>query len=628
MAMFGANALTASAAGPPTVTSLTPANGPVAGGNPVAIVGTDFIAGSTVTFDGNPVTAVIVDTEHITATAPGHAAGVVDVVVTNTDGASATSAASQYTYNAPAPTVLGLSPANGTTAGGTSVTITGTDFTGATAVAFGLTNALYTVNNNTTITATSPAHVGAGIVDVRVTTSGGQSATSPADQFTYTVSIPTVTALTPAGGPVGGATPVTITGTGFTGATLVTFGGIPLTPTVVNDTTITVTSPAHAAGTVDVFVTTPGGTNANTAGDNFTYGSGPVVTAVSPTTGPLAGGTVVTVTGTGLTGATSVNFGGTIIVPTSVTDTSLNVVSPPHAAGVVDIIVTTPVGVSANTAADNFAFTNAPVVTAVTPNAGPVAGGTVVTVTGSGFTGATSVTFGGVAGTSLSVVNDTSLLVTTPAHTAGTVDVIVTTPLGTSANTAADNFVFGSGPVISSLSPTSGPIAGGTVVTITGTGFTGATSVSFGGTTATPTVVNDTSLTVVTPAHANGDANVTVTTPVGTSAAVTFSYGTGSTVTYTLYFRWTLLVWSGKEGAPITATLAGQETPDNPATNNVSGVVTAIYRYNNALQKFEGWFPNSDNIPGANDFNVFNQGQAYWIAVNATGSTSWTVVGG
>ena len=98
-----------------------------------------------------------------------------------------------------------------------------------------------------------------------MTTPGGTSATSPADQFTY-VAAPTVTGVSPTTGPAAGGTLVTITGTGFTGATAVDFGTTPATNlTVVSDTTITVDSPP-GTGTVDVTVTTPGGTSATSSG--------------------------------------------------------------------------------------------------------------------------------------------------------------------------------------------------------------------------------------------------------------------------------------------------------------------------------------------------------------------------
>ncbi len=195
--------------------------------------------------------------------------------------------ATTTTSTPPAPTVTSVSPTSGTTAGGTSVTITGTNLTGASDVEFGATAAAsYTVDNDTQITATSPAE-SAGTVDITVTTSGGTSATNAGDQYTFTApAAPTVTSVSPTSGSTAGGTSVTITGTNLTGASDVEFGATPATTyTVDNDTQITATSPA-GSGTVDITVTTGGGTSATNAGDQYTYVAAPTVTSVSPTSGP------------------------------------------------------------------------------------------------------------------------------------------------------------------------------------------------------------------------------------------------------------------------------------------------------------------------------------------------------
>ena len=155
---------------------------------------------------------------------------------------------------------------------------------------------------------------------------------------------PTVTGVSPNAGPVAGNTSVTITGTDLTGATAVTFGGTAATIGTVTATTITATTPAHAMSTVDITVTTPGGTSATSASDQFNYRPAPTVTSVSPNTGPIAGGTSVTITGTNLTGATAVTFGGTAATIGTVTATTITATTPAHAAGVVDVVVTTPGG--------------------------------------------------------------------------------------------------------------------------------------------------------------------------------------------------------------------------------------------------------------------------------------------
>src|SRR5205807_1162165 len=156
--------------------------------------------------------------------------------------------------------------------GGTSVVINGTNFTGATAVTFGsFAAASFTVNSSTKITATSPAEP-AGTVDVTVTTPSGTSATSSSDHFTYTAaSLPSVTSLGTTTGTTAGGTSVTIIGTNFTGATAVMFGSVPASFTVNSSTSITATSPAQAAGTVDIKVTTYTGTSVSSASDQFTY---------------------------------------------------------------------------------------------------------------------------------------------------------------------------------------------------------------------------------------------------------------------------------------------------------------------------------------------------------------------
>ena len=145
----------------------------------------------------------------------------------------------------------------------------------------------------------------------------------------------------------------------------------------------------------------------------------------------------------------------------------------------------------------------APAVTAVSPQVGPLAGGTSVTVTGTNLTGATAVDFGATAGTTVVVAGGgASLTVNSPAEIAGTVDITVVTPSGTSpTNAPADQFTYTGAPTVTGVSPSGGPIAGGTTVTVTGVNFTGATAVHFGATAGTGLVVNSgTSVTAVSPA--------------------------------------------------------------------------------------------------------------------------------
>ncbi len=436
----------------------------------------------------------------------------------STPNESASNAGAAYVFTLiPDPTLTSVSPNTGSTAGGTSVTLTGTNFTGATNVRFGGTAATNrVVVNDTTITCTTPARA-AGTASVLVTTPGG---TNPANTlFTYvTPPPPTLTSVSPATGTTAGGTSVTLTGTNFTGATNVRFGGTTATNrVVVNDTTIACTTPARAAGTASVLVTTPGGTNA--ANTLYTYVTPPTLSSVIPNIGTTAGGTAVTLTGTNFTGATAVTIGGAAATSVSVTNaTTLTCTTPAGSAGSASVLVTTPGGSNAANTLYSYVVP-APTVTAVSPASGSTLGGTSVTITGTDFTGATSVTIGGTAATSVVVVDATTLTATTPAGSAGSASVLVTTPGGT--NAANTLFTYVVPPTLTSVSPNTGTTAGGINVTISGTDFTGATAVTIGGAAATSvSVTNATTLTCTTPAGSAGSASVLVSTPSSLSDLV------------------------------------------------------------------------------------------------------------
>jgi hypothetical protein len=512
------------------ITGLGTSSGPANGGTSVTISGSGFSGATGVLFGTVPATSFTVNSAtSITAVAPAGAVGTVDITVAVPGGSSATSAADQFTYTAAsAPTVTGVSPNTGTTAGGGTVTITGTNFTGATAVSFGaVAAASFTVNSATSITATAPPE-SAGTVDVTVTTAGGTSATSAAYHFTVTAaSAPVVGGVTASSGDAAGGSVVTVTGSGFTGATAVSFGTTPATDfTVLSDNALTAVVPAGAAGTVDVTVTTYAGTSATGSADHFTYTASPVpsITSMSASTATTAGGTRVVLTGSGFTDASGVWFGTVAATDfTVLSDTSLVVTAPPQAAGTVDVTVSAYGGTSALVSADRFSYTaaSAPAVTAVSPSSGSTAGTTTVTITGSHFTAATGVLFGGVAATSFTVNSDTQITAVAPPQGAGTVDVTVATPSGTSAVVSADHFTStaAAAPAVTGVSPATGTTAGGVVVGITGSGFTAATGVSFGSVAASAfTVVNDGLVVAEAPAEAAGTVDITVSTPSGTSA--------------------------------------------------------------------------------------------------------------
>ncbi|WP_329143869.1 IPT/TIG domain-containing protein [Streptomyces sp. NBC_01456] len=242
---------------------------------------------------------------------------------------------------------------------------------------------------------------------------------------------------------------------------------------------------------------------------------------VTPQQGPIAGGNTVLLTGSGLQGANLVTFGGTpaTIVAVDPYGGSITVLAPAHPAGVVQVVATTPRGVS-NPVYYTYVVVPppGPTVTALVPNTGPTTGGTAFAITGTGLTGAT-VTFNGVPATGVSV-NPAGTLLTgiTPPGPAGNVPVVVTTPAGSAI--VPGGFTYTAPPpVATSITPASGSATGGTAFVISGSSLNGA-SVTFNGVPATGVAVNaaGTSLVGFTPAGVVGTVPVVVTTPTGSTA--------------------------------------------------------------------------------------------------------------
>ncbi|UAK31851.1 IPT/TIG domain-containing protein [Nocardia asteroides] len=496
----------------PVLAAVAPASGPETGGNTVTLAGTGFTGATAVTFGPSPATffSVVSDTE-ISAGVPA-GIGSVNVVVTTAAG---TSNPFVYTY-VPAPALAAVVPDAGAQTGGDTVTLTGTGFTGVTAVRFGATPAAsFTVLSSTEISAVAPA--GAGTAALTVTATGG---TSNDVLYAY-VPPPALAAIVPDSGPETGGNTLTLTGTGLTGATAVTFGATPAPSfTLVSDTEITAVAPA-GIGATSVTVTAIGSTSNQLA---YVFVPAPTIASVVAGSGPETGGDTVTLTGTGLTGATAVTFGGTPAVSfTVVSDSRITAVAP-AGIGSVTVEVTTAGGAGSGVV---YTYVPAPTLASIHPSVGPTTGGNTVTLTGTGFTGATAVNFGLTTATQFTVVSDTRITVIAPPRTAAAAVTVTTT--GGDSNGVVYTYV--PAPTLASLDPTAGPTTGGNTVTLTGTGLTGATAVTFGATPAPSfTLVSDTEITAVAPTG-TGATSVTVTAIGGTSNGIVYTYVPAPTLT-------------------------------------------------------------------------------------------------
>lgn len=161
-----------------------------------------------------------------------------------------------YTAGASAPTVTDTSPASGGTAGGTAITLTGTDFTDASDVSVGgVSCSSLVVVGPTSITCITGAHA-AGVLDVVVTTPAGTG--TQTNGFTYLAPAPTVSNVSPALGSLSAGTPITITGTGFVATPTVTLGGVSATSVVFgSSTSLTCKTPVQSSGQKTVQVINP-----------------------------------------------------------------------------------------------------------------------------------------------------------------------------------------------------------------------------------------------------------------------------------------------------------------------------------------------------------------------------------
>jgi glucose/arabinose dehydrogenase len=314
---------------------------------------------------------------------------------------------------------------------------------------------------------------------------------------------PTISSFSPTAG-AAGSTGVTITGANLGGTNGVTFNGLPAAFSVTSDTAIHATVP-NGATTGPIGVATPDGTatSASPFTVNFT------VSGFSPTSG--APGTSVTINGAGFSFFSTARFNGATASTQVISPTQLHAVVPAGAtSGPISVFrFGTP---STTTSATSFTVTGGggggslPTISGFSPGSGVT--GTNVGIAGTNFTGATSVKFNGRAA-AFTVDSGTHVTATVPnGATSGRIT--VTTPAGTA--TSAASFIVTLS--VTGFSPTSGSV--GATVYVTGTGFTGASRVTFNGTPASFTPLGSSFISARVPAGATSGP-IAVTTPAGTA---------------------------------------------------------------------------------------------------------------
>ncbi|WP_345951956.1 FG-GAP-like repeat-containing protein [Mucilaginibacter sp. PAMB04274] len=470
-----ASVLKNSKVNPINITSVSPLT--ATAGETINITGSNFDGATAVKIGGVPVASFkLVSAAKIDAVVAAGATG--DVEVTTPLG---TVAYPSFTFVVKTPVISSIK--NNSVAAGDTVILTGQNFFKITSVKFGKVEASsFNVVSPTTISAVVAPGSASG--QVGVTNSAGTG------YFDFTfLSAPVIASASTLRANTGNQ--INLSGENFIGVTGVQFGSSPALSYTVNSAN-SITAYVGTGTTGDITVKSAGGVGRFSG---FVYTPPPVVLAFSPA---VAGaGATVTLTGNNFDDVTAVTFGG-------VKATSFKIVS----STVIEAVLGT--GASGNitlnsingiTSIGGFTFATPPVITSFTPQSAATAAN--VNITGTGFTGATEISFGGVKANYYTVNSASSITATVGAGASG--DVSVTTPLGTAK---LAGFVFKAPPVIAGFTPA---VTGAqTQVTITGTNFTGVNAVSFGGVAAQSFTVNSpTSITATVSSAASGEVAIT-----------------------------------------------------------------------------------------------------------------------
>lgn len=453
----------------------------------------------------------VASSTHATSPGPSHLPGAPGPDQT-IRGSGSPSAAAQYHL---APTITSFSPE--IAAPGATINLLGTNFTGFNAVTDVLVNgteAAFSVSSATTLSFVVPSGATSGPITVE---NGTLPNAVSADSLTVVVA-PHITSLDNTEG--GGGTPVTVTGTGFIGTKSVTIGGKSATFNVVSGTEIDTAVPATAKVGAGFLVVTNAVGSDQTA---YTVDSGaPKITSLNPQSATT--GTLMAVKGTNLDTATDLLFaksgGGTtdaavVGVPTK---TQANFTVPADAV-TGDVTVLNASGQATSPKA--FIVIGAATVSSFSPAFGKA--GTSVVITGTSFTGATGVSFGGQDAGKITVKGDTQITAKVPAGApSGLVHLVVTNGNGAGPSSATQFDVLTAVPTVSSAAPGTG--GAGTSVAIGGSNFTGASKVTFNGKPASYSVVDNTHITATVPAGApTSGAGLVVSNAVGASAPFAFT---------------------------------------------------------------------------------------------------------
>ncbi len=365
--------------------------------------------------------------------------------------------------------VTRISPQQGWVTGGEPIEIFGTGFPSGAVITIGgkpLTGLKVT---DTLITGVTPPGT-EGEQDIWIIVPGLDYSIPAGKFFYYPPSGIVVKEMSPPNGKQAGGGVGSITGIGFLPGATVTIGGIKATDVVVTPALIIFTIPAGTEGAKDVVVINPDGQKGTLRG-GYTDNPFPAIESIKPDEGHLAGRTQITITGSHFMQGVAVTIGGERVQRLDFfSPTELRLNTSPGTAGPKDVRVVNPDGQEA-VRKEGFTYNPAPTISSVTPNMGPLEGGTEIIITGAGFlpTGV-DVLIGGAEVSGKRLVSSTEIKAKTPPSSSGPKDVVVINRDGQEA-TLENAFTYNRAPAITSVTPDNGKLAGSTQITIQGNGF-------------------------------------------------------------------------------------------------------------------------------------------------------------
>ena len=614
---------------PLVISSFTPASAPV--GTEVTIKGVRFNSLTAVAFNGTPATFVLDADTLVRATVP---VGATTGKISMTNAIGTGSSATNFTVLAP-PAIASFSPANGPIT--TEVTINGNFFTGTTAVSFnGFTATAFTVDSDTKIRASVPsgATPSAGKITVTNGLGSGMSATN------FTIDLANLATFAPKHDSyVNSSSPTSTNGTSSSLRARTSSSEIMQSYLKFD---VTGFSGTLFSAKLRLYVSdaSPDGGGIYSVSNNYKASATPwLESALQWNNAPEMTGTALSSTGAvilnqwvefdvsaAIVGNGTYSFG---LKSNNSDKVYYRAKENGTATAPQLVIMTTP--------------SNAPSLTSFAPADGPAQ--TEVTINGTNFTGATAVTFNGVASTNFTVDSNTNIRAKVPAGaTSGRIR--VTNAAGNGS--FATDFIVTITPTIASFTPSGGPT--GTEVVITGSNFTGVAGVKFSGTAATTFYVDSaTQIRATVPTGATpGAGKITVTNSAGTatsagnfsimpppivftpvhdtyvsSTAPTTNYGTatairvktGKSEIFLTYFKFNV---TGLSGVPVGAKLRLYVTNDSPE----GGAVYAVS--NNYLDSTLAWvetgmlWANAPAITGAPLSSVGTAVSKQWVEFDVT----------